>query len=343
MIVRKKLKYLKINIIGLTLLVLSGCTTLRLVEIEELVPADITLPSSVKVLGLINPNFPDDVDTALSSHVAEYLRESNLTSTEITESVLKGFRDVMAYSPRFRYVDIHSDLEIPSDTTDYMGLSLWEQIRKVSHDSVVDALVTIRVMDFVDNVYVAIHEDIDLELEGTIEVTNTCKVLDPVEMKVIDNHTYTLTGYGYSESDYLDILFNMRSSRRRAALDACFWSGQEYAFRITPVWETTTRRYYTWPGDVSKRAKEFVSKDDWLSAARIWKSETTSSKRSAAAMACFNMALACEIEDNLEMSLYWVKQSDSLQPYRIATQDYIQLLEDRLKERATLDQQITIE
>ncbi len=313
------------------------------VEIEELRPAEITLPPGIKIIGIVNPDFQGRIDTVLSSRAAVYLAENNLNSSDIFESVLYGFQDVMDYSPRFQCKDIHFDLQLPADTSDYIGLSGWEQIRQVCHDSVLDALVTVRVMDIVDDLYMTIQEDIDLGLEGSIEVTNNWKLLDPVEMEILDNHTSTVPVTNLMEDDYLSMIFSMRSSRRRAALDACYWSGQEYAFRITPLWETTTRSYYTWPGDVSKRAKEFVSQEDWLSAARLWNTETTNTKPTVAAMACYNMALACEIEDDLEIALYWAKRSDTLQPYRIDTQDYIQLLRDRLKEREILDQQITTE
>ncbi|MBP6978801.1 MAG: DUF6340 family protein [Bacteroidales bacterium] len=338
--IQEPFKYLTISLTGLSLLILVGCTTLRYVEIEELVPADITLPPGIQVIGIVNPHFQNGIDTTLSATTADYLDENNLSSTDVMNAVLNGFRDVMDYSPRFFYMDIRNDGEIPNDTSDYIGLSGWEKIRQVSHDSVLDALVMVRLLDIVDNLYMTVEEDIDLELAGTIEVTGTWKLLDPVEMDVLDNFTSTFSSNTLSQTDYLELLFSMRSSRRRAVLDACYVSGQEYAFRITPLWQTTGRKYYTWPGDVSKQAKEFVSQEDWLSAARIWKSATSDSKRSISAMACFNMALACEIEDNLEMSLYWAKRSDTLQPYRIATQDYIQLLDQRIKDRAKLDLQM---
>lgn len=340
---QKSVKYFINSILGSIFLILTSCVTLHQVEIDELIPAEITLPPGIKTLGIVHPNVQDSLDASLNPETAAYLAEYNLNSSDITGSILNGFRDAMDYSPRFQYIDIHSDLNIAQDTSDYIGLSGWEQIRQVCHDSVLDALVVLKFRDIIDEVHLAVKEDIDLELEGYIKVVNSWKIVDPVEMAMLENYTDTVPTFSFSESDYLELLFSMRSARNRAALDASYWSGQEYAYRITPLWETATRKYYTWPGDVSKKAKEFIDQDDWLSAARLWKSETSNPKSSVAAVACLNMAVACEMEDNLEVALYWAKQSDSLVPYKIITLDYMEVLQQRLKDRVKLDEQMEVE
>jgi len=322
---------------------IASCVTLHPVEMEVLVPAKKTFPSGVKVLGVVVPPFIEAPDTTLSAKTADYLEDINLNRSDITYAILDGFRDALDYSPRFRYVDITREVNIPNDTLDYIGLSDWEQIRQVCHDSVLDALVTVSFMDIVDEVHLALKQELDWEFQGMINVTDHWKIYEPVEMEVLDNFTKTISVYSIEESDYLNLLFGVGSSRTRKALEACYWSGQEYALRISPLWETVTRKYYDWSGNLSRQAMEFADQGDWLSAARIWNKETSNSKKSVAAMACLNMAVACEMEDNLEMSVYWAKRSDSLAPYKILTQDYLEVLKQRLEDRAMLSRQMETE
>lgn len=322
---------------------MTGCVTLHPVEMEVLVPAEKEFPPGVKVLGVLIPPESEGHDTTLSTKTVDYLEDINLSPSDITFAVLDGFRDVLDYSPRFRPMDINRELNIENDTLDFTGLSAWEQIRQVCHDSVLDALVTINFMDIVDEVHLALKEELDWEFQGMIKVTNHWKIYDPVEMAVLDNYTSAVPSYSLDETDYLNLIFGIGSGRTRQALDACYFSGQEYALRVTPIWETVTRNYYTWPGDLSKQAQEFAGQGDWLSAARIWNEETTNPKSSNAAMACLNMAVACEMEDNLEMAVYWAKRSDSLAPNKITTQDYLEVLKQRLDDRPKLDRQMETE
>ncbi len=336
-------KYLKISLLGFLLLMMYGCVTLHPVEMDVLLPAEKIFPPGVKVLGVVVPSYSEAPDTTLSTKASDYLEDINLTPSDITYAILDGFRDALDYSPRFRYLDITRELNIPYDTLDYIGLSDWEQIRQVCHDSVLDALVTVRFMDIVDEVHLALKQELDWEFQGMITVTDHWKIYEPVEMEVLDNFTKTASAYSIDETDYLNLLLGGGSARTRQALDACYWSGQEYALRITPLWETVTRKYYTWPGNLSRQAQEFADQGDWLSAARIWNKETSNTKNSVAAMACLNMAVASEMEDNLEMSVYWAKRSDSLVPYKILTQDYLEVLKQRLEDRAMLARQMETE
>lgn len=333
-------KYIQISLLGLLLLTLASCVTLHPVEMEVLVPAEKTFPTGVKVLGIVIPPYREGPDTMLNIKTTDYLEDINLFPSDITYAVLDGFRNGLDYSPRFRYMDINSFPGIGEDTLDYLGLSGWEQIRQVCHDSVLDALVTVKFMDIVDEVHLALKEELDWEFQGMIKVTNHWKIYDPVEMAILDNYTSAVPSYSLDESDYLNLIFGIGSGRTRQALDACYWSGQEYALRITPLWETVTRKYYTWSGNLSKQAQEFAEKGDWLSAARLWNQESSNPKIPVAAMASLNMAVACEMEDNLEVSLYWAKRSDSLQPYKIVTQDYVEILKQRIEDRAKLNQQM---
>jgi hypothetical protein len=313
---------------------------LNQVQIEVLVPGTVALPISVRTLGIVDSSYLYDPPDPTNEQTQNYLTRIHLSKSDLVGSTISGFTDVIEVSPRFEYKMIKpTDFGI-SDTSMHPGLSDWERIQLLCHDSAVDALIILKYFDIYDPLFVGLDPG---EGEGSgyyISVRNSWRIYDPSEMEIIDEYTNTDSTYSYSEDDFFEFLLGVASNRKTELTEACFWSGQKYAFRITPLWEEVTRNYYTWPGELSNRAKQFATKGDWLSAAWLWNQETGNEKVKTAARACFNMALASEVEDKLELALYWARRSDTLVPNRIVTLDYIELLLDRLKERKELDQQM---
>lgn len=325
------------------LLLLTGCTTMQQVEMEILTPASIAMPAYTKTLGIVDRSHLYEPDTPLYVNKATYLETNNISGEEVAEAVIDGFTNVMDYSPRFNWRKIEPVLDDVDDTAGYIGQNGWDQIRQICHDSVLDAIIVLRFTDIYDQVYHRWEPEQEVSAGSFIYVRNSWRIYDPVEMKILDDHVYLDSTYSLSEDDYLEYLFNLSLNRKKETLTACFWSGQKYAFRITPLWETVTRKYYIWRGEGPSSARQFVRGGDWLSAARIWNQETENANVKTAAKACFNMAVASEMEDNLELALFWARRSDTLVPGKVITQDYIQLLEERLQERQKLDQQMGID
>jgi hypothetical protein len=271
-----------------------------------------------------------------------FLEKIQQEKKDLAGSVISGLTDVLFVSPRFQFKQIRPMDFFLSDTTAMPGLPDWERMQLLCHDSAVDALVVLKYFDLYDPLLMGWNSEDETGSGYYTWVKNSFRIYDPSEMEILDDFTYVDSVYSYSEDDMLEILFNMARNRMAEISDACFWSGQKYAFRITPLWESVYRNYYTWPGDASARARQLVGQGDWLSAAGIWNRESKNIKAKTAAKACYNMALANEVEDNLETALIWAKKADSLLPGKILTTDYIQLLQRRLGERKALNQQMGI-
>jgi hypothetical protein len=58
-----------------------------------------------------------------------------------------------------------------------------------------------------------------------------------------------------------------------------FHTGQRYGRRVTPLWVTESRQYYTKGSDELKKAGRMVKVNKWEEAAEIWKKEALNKEK----------------------------------------------------------------
>ena len=94
-------------------------------------------------------------------------------------------------------------------------------------------------------------------------------------------------------------------SKRLALKESGLFAGQQYGFRISPIWIKSNRSYYSGKHEDFKNAKNFVNQGDWSSAVLLWKPLTNSEDLKTSSRASYNMALASEINGSLDTAIEW--------------------------------------
>lgn len=128
---------------------------------------------------------------------------------------------------------------------------------------------------------------------------------------------------------------------REAVTMACEQAGESYAELIAPHWTDEIRYYYNDGSRDMDRANKYVDNQQWLEAMDIWMKYSASSNQKQAAMACFNMALACEMADDFGLATEWLnlaKKKDS----GISIMEYETILQIRIKQLEKLKIENTI-
>ena len=117
--------------------------------------------------------------------------------------------------------------------------------------------------------------------------------------------------------------------------------GTDFSEKIVPVWTDVNRVYYHVGSSELNQAAKLVHKNSWEEAARIWQkvAETEIINEEIASKAAFNMALACELSDRLELALTWINKSWNLRENDLAVA-YSKILRDRIKNVKTVNQQL---
>lgn len=327
----------------LTFILLVSCSSTSYLEIDVLRPAEITLPENIQTLGIIDRSHLYEPDTLLADIIDDEPDEDRFQETNVVaRESINGLLDVLYNSPRFSVKVIDSlNLDIDDMAVSFSQYE-WDQLLHLCEDSLVDALVALTMVDVYDPVYVNVNIGGEITYNYVIMTLNAWKLYDPYNQQIIDDYQYIDTTYQYSEEDLFGMIFtNYQPDRHKYVPEASFYAGLKYGFRITPVWYSETRKLYSWAGEASKKATILASYGSWISAASIWNRETENKNKKIAAKACYNMALASEIQDNLPMAIYWLEKSSSLRPNK-ATESYIKIINMRMRERMKLDPQMGV-
>jgi len=121
--------------------------------------------------------------------------------------------------------------------------------------------------------------------------------------------------------------------RRDAVLNASDITGRNFAEYLTPHWIEVERMYYKSGQIEMKKTDELIKQNRWLEAAEIWKKNTSNKNKKIAAKSMYNMALACEMNGDMDAAIDWAVKSFHARHKDIyhtgACQKYINILGQR--------------
>ena len=97
--------------------------------------------------------------------------------------------------------------------------------------------------------------------------------------------------------------------RKDAVLNAADIAGSNFAEFLVPYWMEVDRMYYKSGQIEMKKTNELIKQNRWLEAAEIWKKNTTNKNKKIAAKSMYNMALACEMNGDMDAAIDWTVKS----------------------------------
>jgi hypothetical protein len=122
--------------------------------------------------------------------------------------------------------------------------------------------------------------------------------------------------------------------RKDAVLNAADIAGSDFAEFLVPHWIEVDRIYY-YPGNAElKKTEDLITQNQWLEAAKIWKKNTTNTNKHVAAKSMFNLALACEMNGEMDAAIDWAVKSfyvfgNKYPEHAFNCQEYIRILSQR--------------
>lgn len=122
--------------------------------------------------------------------------------------------------------------------------------------------------------------------------------------------------------------------------------GQSFGTKVIPSWMQVDRMYYKSNNHHMLLAEKYALDNNWIKAAELWNKETTNKNQIIAAKACFNMALACEMEGKPEVGIDWLEKSSNQMfknrvEHGINCRRYSEVLTNRIGEIVLLSHQVT--
>jgi hypothetical protein len=345
-------------------LIFSSCVMtdqIRTMQIEIMRPAVINIPDNASVT-VFNRNISQS-DTCT-------FRYSN-GGLKSVDSLLLGKRLIdPVYGTELRYCNFReteTDASIKyknlSDTCVNRLINYFNEnnsFRKVSNpsDSIVPILSNSQSIKTQKELFELTNSDVCIFLDFLHMYTTLDMYREiPFESKVRLYWTVILKSdslaYSYNQTDTLyydkpqiDGFYIPKSKTlNKLVNNSCIYLARSFGAKMTRAWAQEERMYYKSKNTEMLKAEKYAISQDWLKAAEIWNQQTKNKNDKIAAKACYNMALACEMEGKPDVAIAWLVQSYSSlkknnEDHKTNCQRYVNVLALRKLEIERLAEQV---
>ena len=107
--------------------------------------------------------------------------------------------------------------------------------------------------------------------------------------------------------------------------------GQEMVNKMFPSWVEQQRNLFRYSNREWSMAHSYATQFKWEEAMQIWLKETSGSNNVKVAAAAFNMAVACELTDRLDLALEWIDVAQKSYPQLPRVVSYKQFLTEKFE------------
>jgi len=322
--------------IAAILVVLTACST-GLISISVLEPASLSLPISIKSVSI----FPEVIFTGPRGELDSIQHvelDPSFDYSQIRKGYLVGLYDAMTASPRFERIVMADSLSSPLTTQD--GLITWNDlVQMCNNDSTNSVVIMTKAVSYDD---LQFYSHPDLGCSYFYQVINKTKW-----SFFLPEHKTEATNFSLNDTVYFEgldydcgtILEEMPGGNE-LLYEAFYKTGYRIGISISPSWNDDVQRVvYIGPNRELQKAALFLYKDQWNEAAQIWNHLSEATNKKLASKASFNIALAFERNDDIDQAITWINYADSLYSNG-RTLQYKTLLNDRIRTREVLDQQL---
>lgn len=344
-------KYLKnlcfISLAGTTFI---SCKSTELVYIRVLEPAPVTIPAYVKSAAVVNRTTVTSKNKAVDVVDKIFSLEGKQLDIDGAQSCVSGLTDELLKNNRFSDVKELGALDLTTTTPGLFSAPLsWETVDKICREQHVDVLFSLELFDTDSKISYAATPvalktplgnvpGIEHQASMLTSVKTGWRIYDPASRNILDEfplgRNLTFSGKGINPVAAAGALINRKEAVKAVSLQA----GQYYAMRIIPYRTRVTRDYYVKGTDNFRTARRKAQTGNWDGAAELWKKETTNPSSKVAGRACYNMAIICEINGELDLAIEWSQKAYENYNNRLAL-NYIKLLKNRQVGNELLKQQ----
>ena len=309
MIIWKNKKGVTIKIISaiLFLLALSSCAQYKLISIQTLKPADLTIPKEFH-----QPIIVAGIYKGIEG-VDESMAQAAIDSIAATEAAFV-LAEALSDSPWFQGVSVPVRTHYRDDSSHLILRLPWDKVEQLAHEDNADVIISLE--------YIKVSPEVDsysfwdggsTAYYGYLakRIYAFWRVYDLNTRRVSAEYLYEDTLI-WEQTDYSRVRIGDQIPGFFSAAAYCgYVTGSDYAKKIAPSWMDEQRFYYSRGSKEMREAVEFVEQNMWLDAAALWQNVISNpkTKPELAAKAAFNMAVANELNGNFEASLNWLDVS----------------------------------
>jgi len=350
-------------------LLLGSCQSVEQLSIDYIQPAKITFPDNLRKVGIVN-NVPDNLPNLLSRHYTDkpdaedngLMHKTTYYNGRPTLAV-EALAQAIADEQYFEEVIICDSALRANDTQLRAGGLTMKEVNQLASDLGVDVLVSLEALQMRE------VRDIIFSPEFGVFAGQVAVNVRPTVNLYLPGRDTPVTTVNASDSIYWEeVEGNLNNLRRRLiGTEEMIKQASDYAGTIPinsllPHWITAERNFFT-NGNIKMRdGVVYAREEKWDKAAELWEQAYNGTKSTKKQFyAAYNLALAYEMQDNIEEAYKWVstalekaaavdkvKLSDTQEIYVsdkypvrfMLAHEYYQELKERYSKMSTLKAQL---
>ena len=330
------------NLSGLLALtvIISSCSSTEYVHLSVMEPAPVTLPQSIKHVGVVNRTGVAKETKIIDVVDKVFSLSSNKLEEEGSKSTINGLTDALMRNEKFTEVK-------PLNTGDLVTIGAgifpsaleWDQVDRICKDNNVDALFVLELfhtdakVSYTPNpvsMSTALGNIPGIAHEANITTTvkTGWRIYDPSTRTILDEYPIARSISQSTVAINPAVAAGEVAARKDAVKEAGGEIGRMYGARIVPYWLRVTRDYFVRGSGPLSIARRKAQTGNWNEAAALWLEETKNPSPTVAGRACYNMAIISEINGNLEEAIGWAQKAYENYNIRLGLQ-YVNILRNR--------------
>lgn len=331
---------------------LSSC--MRTVTMNSMRPAEITFPSHVKTLLLVDrTKFEKSAVNIIEGVLTGELPGSDRAALE---SSMSTFQQTLSYTPRFTVIRASETLNGNSITAAFPAPLSWSEIEGLCKRYNADAVVAIELFDsdfiVTDGKRMVkktveqngVKKEIEVPqfyAEGVGNVKMGFRVYDPQGKNIIDQQVFTETNTWEAAGNTARDAIAHLVARNEAVTYVSNAAAADYAYKIAPMPVRITREFYAKKRSAPEiqSGTRMADVNDWEGALDTWKNGASRRSGKNAGKLCYNTAIAYEVFGDLEEAQKWASKA-YVEYGNKRARDYRNVLSTRMREEQRVAEQM---
>jgi hypothetical protein len=350
-----KSKKILFFLLGTTaILMLTQCSSMRSVGINSMRPAEITFPSYVNSLLLVDrTKFESNAVNIIEGVLTGEMPGADKAAAQ---EALGALQQTLMQSPRFKVIRAAETLKGNSVTQAFPDALPWNVIEGLCAQYNTEAVVALEIFD--SNFLVTkgqrmkkqqveqngVKKEIEVPeyyAEGLATVKIGIRLYDPKAKSIVDQQLFTKTKTWQAVGNsILDALAKL-VQKTQATQEVGRMAGSDYAYKIAPMPVRISRQYYS-KGKKSEQVAAGARRaevNDWQGAMTTWQNAMNGASQKDAARLSYNIAVANEVLGNTEDAKKWASRSYVDYGNKDA-KSYLYMIENRLRDEELSDRQM---
>ncbi len=291
------------------LFALSSCVSYQSFDLEVLIPAKHSFRPEIKSIVLVDNSNPYRGENV---HKVKTLRNKTIIIDTIwlddfSSIALKALKEELEFRNFFDSIYIHHNNNKDINSLKKWELS-WQKVNDLCKKYNADAVIAFEKNKYAT--YINVEKVYDGILYGYLNASGTILWIGYDNekkthiYKEVQRDTISWSGEGVNIEQIAGELPPIKESLAELAN----YLGVSAATHAAPYWEKQKRGYYQSGNYQFLQASEFVRKEEWGEAIKLWKYVFDHSTKKTKARSAYNLAVASEILGDYESATYWLKK-----------------------------------